>query len=281
MIAAKTTIKTAKSASVKKSVNKTAKVQKEAKVKKKSNTLIEPVKKEIEETGYDLVAMLQAGVHFGHQSRRWNPKMKPYIWKQKDGIHIFDLLKTTQYLLKACEAVKQFIKEGKTIVYVGTKRQAAEIIKAEALRANVAYVSTRWPGGVITNWKQIKGRIDHLLKLEKGLTDNTFSHYTKRERVLLMREVNRLKRIFGGIETLTKIPDALFIIDILREKTAIREARKAGIKVFAIVDSNVDPSLVDHPIPGNDDAKRSIKLLASAFTDAVIEGQALKGKENI
>jgi len=228
----------------------------------------------------DLTKLLEAGVHFGHQSRRWHPKMKQFIWQERDGVHIFDLLKTAEHLQKACEAVRQNVQEGKVIVYVGTKRQASPLVRAEAERAGVPYITSRWAGGTITNWKQIKGSINRLRELKTGLAEKKFQHYTKKERVLLDKEVARLERLFGGIETLQKPPDALFIVDITREKAAVKEALASGTKIYALVDSNANPDLVDYPIPGNDDAVRSISLLVSKFTDAVIEGKELAKKKS-
>lgn len=223
----------------------------------------------------DLTKLLEAGVHFGHQSRRWHPKMSRFIWQERDGVHIFDLIKTVEALQKACESVKQDIKAGKSIVFVGTKRQAAPIVKEEAERAGVHYVTSRWAGGTITNWDQIKVSIKRLTELKKGLAEKKFQHLTKKERVLLDKEVTRLERLFGGLEGMETPPDMLYIVDITREKAAVKEAKAAGIKMYALLDTNANPELVDYPIPGNDDAVRSIKLLTSIFTDAVIEGKAL------
>jgi small subunit ribosomal protein S2 len=228
----------------------------------------------------ELSKLLEAGVHFGHQARRWHPKMQRFIWQQRDGVHIFDLLKTSEYLQKACETAKEFVASGKTIVFVGTKRQAAPIVKAEAERAGAPYITSRWAGGMISNWSQVKKSIARLENLREGLKNNKFSHYTKKERVLLDREMTRLQRLFGGIKDLKNPPEALFIIDISREKAAIKEAKAAGAKIFAIVDSNVNPDLVDYPIPGNDDAVRSISILVETFANAVAEGKAIADKKN-
>ncbi|NMC35800.1 30S ribosomal protein S2 [Candidatus Beckwithbacteria bacterium] len=228
-----------------------------------------------------LEKMLEAGVHFGHQAKRWYPKMAPYIWQSRDGVHIFDLLKTQQLLQEACEAVKQDMIAGKTIAYVATKRQAAAIAKEEAKRAGVPYIVSRWAGGTITNWQQVKQSIDRLKKLKSGLESGEFKQYTKKERVLLDREVTRLERLFGGIVDLAQPPQILFIIDINREKAAVAEAKHNGAKLYALVDSNVDPEPIDHPIPCNDDAVRSIKLMTEAFTNAVIEGKELAAKAKI
>jgi small subunit ribosomal protein S2 len=227
----------------------------------------------------DLLKLLEAGVHFGHQSRRWHPKMQPFIWQERDGVHIFDLLKTAECIKQAQEAIKQDIIAGKNIVYVGTKRQASPIIKEEAERAGVPYVVSRWAGGTMTNWSQVKKSIERLTELKEGLAKNKFNQYTKKERVLLDKEVTRLERLFGGLEGIKSPPEVLFIVDIAREKAAVKEAKMMGIKIYALIDSNANPELVDYPIPGNDDAVRSIKLLVSLFTDAVIEGKALAAKD--
>jgi small subunit ribosomal protein S2 len=226
----------------------------------------------------DLTELLEAGVHFGHQARRWHPKMAKYIWQERDGVHIFDLLKTQEYFAKACEAVKKELASGKKIVFVGTKRQAGIIIKAEALRARVSYVNARWAGGAISNWKQVSKSIKRLKELREGLEKGTFDQYTKKERVLMERELNRLERLFGGIAELSAPPQIMFVVDVNREKAAVKEARKSGAKVFALVDSNVNPDSVDYIIPGNDDAVRSINMLVSKFADAVIEGKELRKK---
>ncbi|NMB57136.1 30S ribosomal protein S2 [Candidatus Beckwithbacteria bacterium] len=231
-----------------------------------------------EQTQFDLLEMLEAGVHFGHQAKRWHPKMAPYIWQNRDGVHIFDLIKTSNLLAQACEAVKKEMQEGKTIVFVGTKRQASDIVKTHAQRAGVGYITTRWPGGTITNWEQMKKRIERYKTLKEGLPKGEFKHYTKKERVILEKEMLRLERMFGGLTDLKNIPDSLFIIDTLREKTAIREAKTKNIKIYAILDSNADPSLVDYVIPGNDDAKKSIEFLVTKFADAVLEGRQLAQK---
>lgn len=225
-----------------------------------------------------LQEMLEAGVHFGHQSKRWDPHVAPFIWQSRDGIHIFDLLKTEQALKRACEAVKQHIKSGKNIMFVASKRQASQIVKEEAIRAGMPYIVSRWAGGVISNWEQINKSIKRMYEIETGLKNNTFTHYTKKERVLLDRELNRLKRLFEGLADLKNPPEALFIVDITREKSALREAKTKCIPIFALIDSNANPNLVDYPIPGNDDAVRSISLLTRIFTDAIVEAKAAVAK---
>jgi len=227
-----------------------------------------------------LTELLEAGVHFGHQARRWNPKMEPFIWQARDGVHIFDLLITRQKLKEACEAAKNLVKKGGTIVFVGTKKQAQEIIKKQAEKAGMPYVNTRWAGGLLTNFKQIKKSIDKMKDLQKKVADEDFKKkYIKKEIILLEREIARLDRLFGGIAGLQEVPEGLFVVDINSEKTAVKEANRKGMTVFAICDSNADPDLVTYPIPGNDDAVGSIKMLVGKFAEAVSQGVALGNKK--
>ena len=219
--------------------------------------------------------LLEAGAHFGHQTHRWNPKMKQYIYTERDGVHIFDLAKTAEGLKEACEFVRDLIAEGKSLLFVGTKRQAKAIIKEEAQNAGAPYVCERWLGGTITNWEQIKKSIDKLLDMREKLEKGEYKKYTKKENVLTKREINRLERFFGGLVGLNKIPDAIFVVDTVREKVAVAEARRNGVKVVGIVDTNADPSLVDKVIPANDDAVRSIKLIVSQIAKAYAEGKKL------
>lgn len=228
-----------------------------------------------------LEEMLEAGVHFGHQAKRWNPGIAPYIWQVKDGIHIFDLLKTRELLIKACSDISKEVAEGKTILFVGTKRQASAIVKEQAERAGMPYIVSRWPGGALTNWEQIQKSIKRLNELEDGLKTGKFLKYTKKERVLLDKELNRLKRFFGGMRDLKNTPDALFLVDIIRERTAIKEARHLGLKIYAIVDSNCNPERVDFPIAGNDDAVRSLQLLIKVFADAIVSAKAAREKSQL
>lgn len=220
-----------------------------------------------------LEQLLEAGAHFGHQARRWHPKMSPYIWQARDGIHIFDLIKTRECLGKACEAARTMAAEGKTIVFVGTKRQAQETIEQEAQRCGMPFVSNRWAGGLISNWSQIKKSIDRLIEIREGLKKGEFKELTKKERVLLDKRATQLSRLFGGVVELKDIPDALLIVDIKREDTAVREAKGKGVKIFGIIDSNTDPDFVDYPVPGNDDALRSVKLLVGALSAAIKDGK--------
>lgn len=220
-----------------------------------------------------LEELLEAGCHFGHQSRRWHPKMSRYIWGERVGVHIFDLEKTQRALAEACEFVKKLSAEGKNIAFVGTKRQAADVLKEEAERIKAPFVVKRWLGGTITNWEQIKKSITELKELRQKKETGELERYTKKERVLFDREISRLERMVGGIENLTSIPDALFVVDIKREISAVREARNAGIPIIAIVDSNCDPNGIDMAIPANDDAVRSIKLITAKIADAIRDGK--------
>ena len=220
--------------------------------------------------------LLEAGAHFGHQSARWNPKMKPYLYTIKDGVHVFDLAKTKEGLEKAVEFVRQFVTEGKTIVFVGTKRQAQAIITEEAKKIGVPYVSQRWLGGTLTNWEQIKKSIDQLAEMKEKREQGEYKKYTKKEQLLLDRKINKLEKFFGGLASLAKLPEALFVVDVRKEELAVKEAKKKGLIVVGLVDSNVDPDLVDYIIPGNDDAVGNIKLVVSAMAEAVKEGQGIR-----
>lgn len=249
-------------------MTKTAKTTK-AKAKVKSTAKLKSYQ-------ISLKDLLEAGCHFGHQSRRWNPKMKPFIYLKRGGVHIFDLAQTAERLQQAMEFVRDLVSQGKTIVFVGTKRQAAAIIKEEAEKCGMPYVAGRWLGGTITNWEQIKKSIDKLLDLEEKKEKGEFKKYTKKENLLIDREINRLTRFFGGLKKLKKIPDAVFVVDVKKETAVVRETAKKGVKVVAIVDSNADPDLVDYVIPANDDAVRSIKLIVSKISEAVSDGRAIK-----
>ncbi len=219
-----------------------------------------------------LVDLLEAGSHFGHQVRRWNPKMKPFIWQEKDNVHVFDLAITAKNFKKAAEKLNQIAGEGGKIVFVGTKRQAKDIVLEEAKRCEMPYVVSRWPGGLFTNWDQIKKSIDSLLKLKEDKEQGRLKKYTKKENVVIEKKIIRLERLFGGLEELKGMPQAIFVIDTQREKTAVKEAITRGVPVFAIIDSNSDPDLVDYPIPANDDAVRSIKIITEKIATAVLDG---------
>ena len=217
--------------------------------------------------------LLEAGVHFGHQTRRWNPKMAPYIFAERNGIYIIDLQKTVKKFEEAYAAISNIAADGGDILFVGTKKQAQESIKEEAIRCGMFYVTERWLGGMLTNFKTIKGRIARLKELEKMEEDGTFEALPKKEVIALRHEMDKLNRNIGGIKEMKKIPKALFIIDTKKETIAIKEARSLGIPIVAIVDTNCDPEEVDYVIPGNDDAIRAVKLVASKMADAVMEAK--------
>lgn len=217
--------------------------------------------------------LLAAGCHFGHQARRWNPKMSKYIWGERNGVHIFDLEKTQAALTDACELARSMTREGKLIVFVGTKRQASAVIEEEAQKAGVPFVSRRWLGGTLTNWKQLKKSIDRLKDLESKRDSGDFDRYTKHERLLIDREINRLTRLIGGLRTLTDAPQALFVVDVKHEIAAVLEARRRGVPVIAIVDTNCDPVLADAVIPANDDATWSVRLISSKISEAIQLGK--------
>jgi len=219
-------------------------------------------------------SLLEAGVHFGHQTRRWNPKMRPYIFAERNGIYIIDLQKTSRYLDAAYYFVRDMITSGRTICFVGTKKQAQETIREEAERCNQFYINQRWLGGMLTNLETIKKRIARLKELEQMKADGTFDRLPKKEAAILDKEILKLERIMGGIKNLPgRRPDCLFVIDTKKEHLAIREARKLGIPIVAVVDTNCDPDEVDYVIPGNDDAIRAIKVLTEKIADAVLEGK--------
>jgi small subunit ribosomal protein S2 len=216
--------------------------------------------------------LLEAGVHFGHQTKRWNPKMKPYIFGARNGIYIIDLQKTVRYFKGAYSFVKDTVASGDKILFVGTKKQAQDAIAEEALRAGQYYVNSRWLGGMLTNFSTIKGSIDRLKKIEIMSQDGTYQLITKKEALNLEREKAKLEKALGGIKAMNKLPGAIFVIDPKKETIAIKEARKLGIPVVAVVDTNCDPDDIDYIIPGNDDAIRAIRLFASRIADACVEG---------
>jgi small subunit ribosomal protein S2 len=217
--------------------------------------------------------LLEAGVHFGHQTRRWNPKMKEYIFTERNGIYIIDLQKTVKKIEEAYEFVKNISAEGGYILFVGTKKQAQESLQEEAQRCGMYYVNQRWLGGMLTNFKTIRKRIDRLHELEKMEEDGLFEVLPKKEVLNLRHEKERLEKNLGGIKDMTELPQAIFIVDPRKERIAIQEARKLQIPIIAIVDTNCDPDEVDYIIPGNDDAIRAVKLLTEKMADAVIEGR--------
>ncbi|HHX24475.1 MAG: 30S ribosomal protein S2 [Tepidanaerobacteraceae bacterium] len=217
--------------------------------------------------------LLEAGVHFGHQTRRWNPKMKEYIFTERNGIYIIDLQKTVKKIEEAYEFVKNISAEGGFILFVGTKKQARESLQEEAQRCGMYYVNQRWLGGMLTNFKTIRKRIDRLHELEKMEEEGLFEVLPKKEVLNLQHEKERLEKNLGGIKDMTELPQAIFIVDPRKERIAIQEARKLNIPIIAIVDTNCDPDEVDYIIPGNDDAIRAVKLLTEKIADAVIEGR--------
>ncbi len=217
--------------------------------------------------------LLEAGVHFGHQTRRWDPKMAEYIFQARNGIHIIDLQKTSKKLDEAYAFIKEQAEEGKDILFVGTKKQAQECVKEAALKCNMFYVDQRWLGGMLTNFETIRARVERLKKLEEMQNDGTFDVLPKKEVILLKKEMEKLERNLGGIKEMTKLPGALFIVDPKKERIAILEARKLHIPVVGLIDTNCNPEDVDYPIPGNDDAIRAVKLIADVMANAVIEGR--------
>ena len=217
--------------------------------------------------------LLEAGVHFGHPTRRWNPKMQEYIFTERNGIYIIDLQKTVKKFEEAYMFVRDISAENGTILFVGTKKQAAEVIKDEAVRCGMYYVNVRWPGGMMTNFKTIKKSINRLNSLNKMAEDGTFDMLPKKEVASLQKEIFDLEKNLGGIKTMEKLPDAIFIVDPRKERNAVLETKKLGIPVIAIIDTNCDPDDADYVIPGNDDAIRAIKLISSVIADAVIEGR--------
>lgn len=217
--------------------------------------------------------LLEAGVHFGHQTKRWDPKMKPFIFGARNGIHIIDLQKTVHLFKEACKFVKDNAAKGETILFVGTKKQAQDAVIEEAKRCGMFYINQRWLGGTLTNFKTVKQSIARLKKIEQMKTDGTFDALTKKEVSLLEKEREKLEKTIGGIKDMDKLPGAIFIIDSKKEEIAISEAKKLGISIVAVVDTNCDPTGMDYIIPGNDDAIRAIRLFAQKVADAVIEGK--------
>ncbi len=228
----------------------------------------------------DLTQLIEAGAHFGHLTRRWNPKMKSYIFMEKNGIHIIDLKKTQAHLTESAEELSKLVADGKKVLFVGTKKQAKNVIETEARRCGQNWVSERWLGGMLTNFATIRKSVKRLSNIEKQETDGTFEKITKKERLFLTREKDKLKKVLEGVETMGKLPGALFIVDIKKEDIAVQEAHRLNIPVFAIVDTNCDPDEVDYLIPANDDAVKTVEIITQYMADAVIEGDAqLKEKK--
>lgn len=216
--------------------------------------------------------LLEAGVHFGHQTRRWNPKMAPYIFTERNGIYIIDLQKTVRKVEEAYNFIRDMVSEGKQVLFVGTKKQAQDSVKEEAERCGMFYVNTRWLGGTLTNFQTIRKRIERLQELERMEAEGVFSVLPKKEVIKLVAERDKLQKFLGGIKNMKELPGLLFVIDPRKERIAVAEARRLGIPIVAIVDTNCDPDEIDYVIPGNDDAIRAVKLLTSKMADAVIEG---------
>jgi small subunit ribosomal protein S2 len=228
----------------------------------------------------DLTQLIEAGAHFGHLTRRWNPKMKPYIFMEKNGIHIIDLKKTQKYLTDSAEELSKLVADGRKVLFVGTKKQAKNVIETEARRCGQNWVSERWLGGMLTNFATIRKSVKRLSNIEKQETDGTFDKITKKERLFLTREKDKLKKVLEGVESMGKLPGALFIVDIKKESIAVQEAHRLNIPVFAIVDTNCDPDEVEYLIPANDDAVKTVEIITKYMADAVIEGDSkLKEKK--
>jgi small subunit ribosomal protein S2 len=218
-------------------------------------------------------ALLEAGAHFGHQTRRWDPRMRPFIFTQRNGIHIIDLQQTVRRLEEAAEWVSDLASNGGSILFVGTKKQAQETIQAEATRCGMPYVNSRWLGGTLTNFQTIQGRIDHLVRLEDAIERGEYVRHSKKDILKIEEEIVRLNRHFGGIKEMTRLPAALYIVDPTMEYIAVAEAQRMGIPIVAMSDTNSNPNLIDLPIPSNDDAIRAVRLVTARIADAVLEGQ--------
>jgi small subunit ribosomal protein S2 len=234
------------------------------------------IKVEVKQEGnmkkIELTELIEAGAHFGHLTRRWNPKMKPYIFMEKNGIHIIDLKKTKTLLSEAAQKLSDLVAENKKVLFVGTKKQAKHIIAVEAKRCEQNWVSERWLGGMLTNFSTIRKSVKRLTNIDKMESDGTFEKITKKERLFLTREKDKLRKVLDGVESMTKLPGALFIVDIKKESIAVAEAKRLNIPVFAIVDTNCDPDIIDYLIPANDDAVKTIEVITKVMSDAVIEG---------
>ena len=230
--------------------------------------------------GIGIKELLEAGVHFGHQTKRWNPKMKPFIFDARNGIHIIDLSQTVKQLDAACEFLATTVRKGGNVIFVGTKKQAQEAVKEAAKTCGQFWVTERWLGGTLTNFKTVKRSLARLREIEKMETDGSINQYVKQEQSMIRRECARLVKNLDGIRTLEKQPDVMFVVDIKREHNAVAEARRLKIPVLAIVDTNCDPDVIDIPIPGNDDAIRSIQLFCKEMAEAINEGKALRNGGN-
>ena len=223
-----------------------------------------------------MIELLEAGVHFGHQTKRWNPKMKPYIYGARNGIYVIDLRKTTDLLDEAYNLVRDYAAKGRNVLFVGTKKQAAEVVAEEALRSGAYYINRRWLGGMLTNFETIRGRVNKLKELEEFINNGYVDKLPKKEVAQLNRQLAKLSKTLGGIKEMRGLPDLIFIVDQAKEEIAIKEANKLGIPVICLADTNANPDGINHIIPGNDDAIRSIKLITSKLADAVLEGKQLR-----
>lgn len=224
-------------------------------------------------TEISLKDLIEAGAHFGHQSRRWNPKMEPYLYGIQEGVHVFDLTKTKKCLEEALEFLKKSVSEGKIIILIGTKKQAKDKVREVAEKVGCSYVSERWLGGTLTNFEQIKRSIDKLAKMKEEKASGAYQKFTKKERLLLQREIDRLERFLGGLTALSAKPDILVVVDTHKEVGVIKEASRMGLTTVGIVDSNSDPSVVDYPIPMNDDAAKALEYVIEKFGEAILEGK--------
>lgn len=223
-----------------------------------------------------MIELLEAGVHFGHQTQRWNPKMKPYIYGARNGIYVIDLRKTTDLLDEAYDLVRDYAAKGKNVLFVGTKKQAADVVAEEALRSGAYYINRRWLGGMLTNFETIRGRVNKLKELEEFINNGYVDKLPKKEVAQLNRQLAKLSKTLGGIKEMRGLPDLIFIVDQAKEEIAIKEANKLGIPVICLADTNANPDGINYIIPGNDDAIRSIKLITSKLADAVLEGKQLR-----
>jgi small subunit ribosomal protein S2 len=221
----------------------------------------------------DVAELLAAGCHFGHLTRRWNPKMRPYIFMERNGIHIIDLMKSKTLLDEASNAIANVVAEGKRVLFVGTKKQAKDVIREEAVRCGQFYVSERWLGGLLTNFTTVRKSVKRLTNIEKMESDGTFDKITKKEGLFLLREKEKLNNVLSGVVEMTRLPGALFVVDVKREAICVKEARRLGVPVFAIVDTNCDPETVDYVIPANDDAIKSVQVITKSFADAILAGK--------
>jgi small subunit ribosomal protein S2 len=224
-------------------------------------------------------ALLESGVHFGHRTNKWHPKMKPYIFTERNGIHIIDLQQTVKSINTAYNLVRDTVSEGGYVMFIGTKRQAQDTVREEAMRCGMPYVTERWLGGMLTNWSTIYTRIQELERLEKMRDTGDINRLTKKEGLLIERDINRLETRLSGVRKMKRVPELVFVVDVMREATAVHEANLKSIPVIALVDTNCDPSGVDYIIPSNDDAIRAIKLLVAKIADAALEGQAMRKEE--